>query len=335
MSSNKTELTKNVSFFIGFDVAKAKLDWCLINQQGLEQTYGVVLNDQVAVAELLLTITGNYPGELIHAVVEATGCYHYPLLDASLAVNVPCLTYNPIITKEQTKKTVRGKKTDRTDAFLIARVGWSGGGRIHVPEPHMATKHYVRSSQKLSILSSSFRQYKQHFTELLDSQLTPEALEVLEGIQVAIKEARAQLHKDMLASVQGKTFTLLQTIPGVGPYVASSLIGEIQDMSRFESSKAVIAYAGLDPRVKDSGKIKNNTGRMTKRGSSHLRHSLFLAANVARRHDPQFKALYDRKRAQGKSHTVATCAVARKLLKVMRRVWLSGQDYQVPEDLQT
>ena len=58
-----------------------------------------------------------------------------------------------------------------------------------------------------------------------------------------------------------------------------------------------------------------------------MRHSMFIAANIAKRHDTYFKALYDKKRAEGKPYTVANCAVARKLLLVTRAVWMSGDAY--------
>jgi transposase len=331
MSSNTTTTAHTADYFLGFDVAKAKLDWSLIDQRGVEQTYGQVANNEAIIAELLLTIVSNYPGEIIHVVVESTSTYHYPLLSASQAVSIPCLVYNAILTKQQMKATVRGKKTDRSDAFLVARVGWSGGGRLHVPEPYTLTKHYARGAQKLSILSSSFRQYKEHFTELLDGKVTPEFVELLQGVQRAITEARAQLYKDLAGSANGETPRLLQTIPGIGPYVAASIIGEIQTMERFTSDKALTAYAGLDPKIKQSGKALNVTGSMTKRGSTYLRRSLFIAANVSRQFDPQFKALYDKKRAEGKSYKQAQCAVARKLLRVVRSVWLTGKDYAVPK----
>jgi transposase len=133
-------------------------------------------------------------------------------------------------------------------------------------------------------------------------------------------------------SAKGEVFTRLQTIPGIGPYIASSLIGEIQDITRFQTVKALTAYAGLDPKIRQSGHSLNSTGRLTKRGSSYLRRSAFLAANVARRYDPQFQALYDKKRAEGKTYKEANCAVARKLLKVIRSVWLNGRNYEVPEN---
>jgi transposase len=151
------------------------------------------------------------------------------------------------------------------------------------------------------------------------------------NIAEAIEAARKQLYQDMAVSADGEVFRLLQTIKGIGPYVAASLIGEIQDIRRFTSAKALTAYTGLDPKIRQSGKALNSTGRLTKRGSAHLRRSLFIAASVARRYDPQFKALYDKKRAEGKSYKVATCIVARKLLMVVRSVWLSGMNYYVPE----
>lgn len=331
MSSEPSASTGAAQYYLGFDTAKAKLDWSLIDQRGIEQTYGQVANNEAAIAELLLTIAGNYPDELMCAVVESTSTYHYPLLEASNAVTVPCLVYNAILTKQQMKGTVRGKKTDRSDAFLVARVGWSGGGRLYTPEPYRATKHYARGAQKLSVLSSSFRQYQEHFTELLDGQLTHEARELLAGIQQAITDTRAQIYKDLSTSANGETFRLLQTIPGIGPYVAASLMGEIQVMERFSTDKALIAYAGLDPKIRQSGKALHVTGRLTKRGSTYLRRSLFIAANVSRQFDPQFKALYDKKRAEGKTYKQAQCAVARKLLRVTRSVWLSGEDYHIPE----
>lgn len=322
----------DADYYLGCDVAKAKLDLSLINSQGQELWNDVIPNEPLALISLLLTLEGNYPEATVQCVVEATGTYHYALLEAGTASSLSCRVYNPIITKSGIKASVRGKKTDRTDALVIARMGLRGEGRLHIPEPYMTTKHYARGCQKLSILTSSFKQYQQHFTELLDGQLTPKAKELLVGIQQAIKEARAQIYQDLAESARGIIFTRLQTIKGVGPFVAASLMGEIQNMERFDSVKALTAYSGFDPKIRQSGKSLNSTGRLTKRGSSYLRRSLFIAANSARRYDPQFKALYDKKRGEGKSYKEANCVVARKLLKVIRAVWLSGQDYTVPEE---
>ena len=316
-----------MNFFLGFDVAKDKLDYSLINEQGIELCSGKVANDEAAIATLLLTISGHYQDADITSVVEATGCYHHPLVEACQAVNLPVRIFNPILTRQQIKSSVRAKKTDKTDALMIARLGLRGEGRLWLPEPYRATKHYARSCQKLSIYGSSFKLYNNHITSLLKDDLSSEVVELMNGVQEAIAAARRQLYRDLATSAKGDTFNLLQTIPGVGPYVAASLIGEIQNIKRFSRAKALIAFAGLDPRIKQSGKTLNTTGKLTKRGSSYLRHSIFIAANVAKRCDPVFKATYDKKRAEGKRYTVANCIVSRKLLKTVRAVWISGKPY--------
>lgn len=316
-------------YFLGCDVSKAKVDVSLVDDVGVEQLADIVPNTTADIATFLLALAGQYPTDELTCVVESTGCYHHPVAEAAMALDVPCLILNPIITKQQIKATIRGKKTDRTDATMIARLGLRGEGRFHTPEPYISTKYYARSAQKLSVLASSFKLHSQHTTALLGDELSGQSKELMLNITEAIEMARKQLYKDMAASCQGEVSRRLQTIPGIGPFVSASLIGEIQDMQRFGTAKALTAYAGLDPRVRQSGHTLNNTGRLTKRGSGQLRRSVFIAASVSRRYDPNMKAFYDKKRSEGKSYTEATCAVARKLLMVVRAVWLSGNNYDL------
>lgn len=330
MSKNMNNET-GADYYLGVDVAKAKLDVSLLeSRSGRELLHKTITNSTAAIGLLLEDCLAEHSGSL-QCVVEATSTYHFDLLYAAEELGVPVRVYNPIITKSGIKTTVRGKKTDRTDALLIARMGQRGEGRIHVPEDYKTTKYYARGCQKLSVMDSSFARYETHFTHLLAGEVTPEFTALLSGVKQAITAARAQLHKDLADSAEGKTFRLLQTIPGIGPYIAASIIGEIQDMKRFDSTKALIAYAGLDPRIRQSGKALNSTGRLTKRGSSYLRRSLFIAANVARMHDPQLQSFYEKKRNEGKTHKEATCAVARKLVRIIWSVWKNSKDYTVPE----
>lgn len=320
-------------YWLGFDTAKLKLDYSLIDTQGHEQSYGTVANNERALMQLLLTITGHYSDVTITCVVESTSIYHYALVAACHALAIPCIVYNAILTRQQINSSVRGKKTDRSDATLIARVGWSGGGRLHVPEPYLATKHYGRAIRKLSNFNTSFKQYRAHLSSLVEFTADEPVQQALDDIARSITAAKQRLAVALAASAQSETFRLLQTIPGIGPYVAASLIGEIQDITRFPSARQLVAYAGLDAKIKQSGTALNNTGRLTKRGSSYLRHSLFIGANIARQYDVQFRATYDRKRTEGRSHKEATIVVARQLLKVVRSVWLNGKPYALPQDV--
>ncbi len=316
-------------YFLGCDVCKSKVDVALVSEQGAGSLLwsDKIPNDVSSLATYLLTVGGNYANDEFTCVVEDTACYHHPLLEACELTNIPCRVYNPILTKQGIKGSVRGKKTDKTDAILIARLGLRGEGRLHTPEPYRTTRYAARAQQRLGDLSGSVKRYQQHIESVLEDELTVEAKELLTAIQEQFTAARKQFITDTAATAPPDLMKRLQTIPGVGPYIAASIIGEIQDMSRFSTAKQLIAFAGLDPKIRQSGHSLNSTGRLTKRGSSYLRRSLFISASIARRYDPYFNALYEKKRSEGKTYKVAVCVVARKMTAIVRAVWLSETDY--------
>jgi transposase len=316
-------------YVLGSDVSKRKVDVSFVNEQGVEQWADNIPNGVAELATYLLTLAGTYPDDEVQCVVEATSCYHHPVLEACQIAGLPCRVYNPLLTRQQIRATVRGKKTDRTDALMVARLGLRGEGRIHTPEPYLATKYYARSQQRFTEFSTNLKRYGTHLNAVLEVDV---AHDMLTGIQAQLSAVRRQCIQDAATNAPPELLRRLQTVPGVGPYIAASLIGEVQDMRRFTTAKAFVAYAGLDPKIKQSGHTLNYTGSLTKRGSAYLRRSLFLAACSARQCDPYFRALYDKKRAEGKSYTVAVVVVARKLATVIRAVWLSGTSYAVNFD---
>jgi transposase len=108
-------------------------------------------------------------------------------------------------------------------------------------------------------------------------------------------------------------FEILNSIPGLSDVLSASIISEIYDISRFKTEKNLVAYAGLDASVHNSGQFSGTKSRISKRGSAYLRRALWLAANTARIHSLVFKNFYQKKLAQGKHKQVALGAVARKL----------------------
>lgn len=128
---------------------------------------------------------------------------------------------------------------------------------------------------------------------------------------------------DQLA-VQLEEYELLQTIPGVGEKIAATIISEIGEIDRFSHPKKLVAFAGLDPSVFESGRFK---GTITKRGSARLRHMLFTAVRCSIRdsrkkktteetiaRNMRLRSFYDLKREEGKPYKVAIIACANKLL---------------------
>lgn len=92
----------------------------------------------------------------------------------------------------------------------------------------------------------------------------------------------------------------------------------------------LVAYAGIDASVSQSGQYEASRTTMSKRGSSHLRRALFQAAISGYRSDPVLKAFYEKKRAQGKHYYVCIGAVARKLCYIIYTILKSNKPYQVP-----
>ena len=120
----------------------------------------------------------------------------------------------------------------------------------------------------------------------------------------------------------------LHTIPGIGMIAAAAILAEIGDINRFKSSSALVAFAGIDPTVRQSGEFSSTHNHMSKRGSPYLRHAIFLAATTCSFHNSPLNAYYKKKREQGKHHLTATSAVARKLTTVIYAVLRDSKPYE-------
>ena len=119
----------------------------------------------------------------------------------------------------------------------------------------------------------------------------------------------------------------LHTIPGIGMIGAATILAEIGDISRFKNSSSLIAFAGIDPTVRQS-EFNSTHNHMSKRGSPYLRHAIFLAATTCSFHNSPLNAYYKKKRDQGKHHLTATGAVARKLTTVIYAVLRDSKPYE-------
>lgn len=119
----------------------------------------------------------------------------------------------------------------------------------------------------------------------------------------------------------------LTTIPGIGFVTAAIILSEIGDIKRFKNSSSLVAYAGIDPTVKQSGQFVSNNNKMSKRGSPYLRRALFLAASTCVLHDSPLNKYYNKKRNEGKHHLVAVGATANKLTRIVFAVMRDKRDY--------
>lgn len=136
--------------------------------------------------------------------------------------------------------------------------------------------------------------------------------------------------KDM---VRGERFFgQLTSIPGIGEILAVRLIAEMGNLHRFSSSKKLVAYAGIDPIVYQSGKKDGEHLPVTKKGNKNLRTLLYLAvrANIRSRKPNSILDFYNKKRQQATplAYRAAVIACANKLLRIMYSMYRSGEDFK-------
>lgn len=110
--------------------------------------------------------------------------------------------------------------------------------------------------------------------------------------------------------------THLMSIPGVGPVSAATIISEFGDIENFESPAKMLAFAGLEPGIYQSGTMLRN-GKMVKHGSGYLRYTIIQLTNSLTMHNSVFYDYYSKKKAEGKHHRVAQSHLAKKLVRLI------------------
>lgn len=307
-------------FTLGFDVAKDHHDVALTNKSGQLKQRWYIPNSMPDVTQLLSEVQKRHTRLAIGC--EATGSYHLTVVRSALQLGIRCYVLNPLTTKQYTKSTVRGRKTDLDDALSIARLVGRGEGNVASKDTLSVARSYVRLATKAK--------HHIHALRLENTYLQELGVMTDPGYQVVVDQLELlvlSLRELALQDVNQKDVQLLTSLVGIGPTLATSLAAEIGDIHRFSKPKQLVAYAGLDPRVRQSGTVLNRNTKLTKRGSAELRNSLFLAANIARQHDPELKAYYQKKRNEGRTYTEATVATARKVSNRIFAVLSRGTPY--------
>jgi transposase len=120
---------------------------------------------------------------------------------------------------------------------------------------------------------------------------------------------------------------ILSSLPGMGALLGAEFLVAVGDISGFESAERLAAYAGLVPAANDSGKRVGNSKRM-RGGNKTLKRVFYQAAFASLRSSPESRAFYDRKRAEGKRHTQALIALARRRVNVLWAMLRDGTTFE-------
>lgn len=160
-----------------------------------------------------------------------------------------------------------------------------------------------------------------------------------EGAQIVMRETlghiRALLrsrkdYKKMMIDIASEhsSFERLKTLMGIGEETAALIIGEVYDITLSKNADQFASYCGLTPRNKKSGSSVDTHGKISKKGSSILRHAIYMAAEYARRHNPYLEKLFIRvKNGNKKRHKLAVIAVANKMARYVYAVLKHDSDF--------
>lgn len=135
--------------------------------------------------------------------------------------------------------------------------------------------------------------------------------------RIELLNTQIEMYDDEIRRLMDQLDSPILSVPGIGYTLGAMILSEIGDIKRFSSPAKLLAFAGLEPSVYQSGKFNPASGKMVKRGSPFLRWALLQVATYAPAFSITFAAYYDKKRLEGKSPSVAHSHVAKKLVRVI------------------
>lgn len=320
-------------FYLGMDVAKAKLDCCLLLDEAAGRRKSkAVSNSRSGIADLLVWVAKQQvsPNEL-HVVMEGTGVYHeqaaLALADAGVTVSI----VNPAQVKDFGRGLAVRTKTDGVDSFVLARYGSLVKPQAWTPPAPEARMLQALLARRDAIAQDLQRERNRQ--EKADATDTPDTIRqsLTESIEFLTRQL-AQLQKDIDQHIDRhpglkSDLSLLQSIPAVGPQVGSNMLSVIHG-HRFNSAEQLAAYLGLVPIERQSGSSVLGRARLSKAGPARIRAVLYMAAIVATRCNPHVRAVYERLIARGKSKMSALGAAMRKLVHLCFGVIKTQRPYE-------
>jgi transposase len=298
--------------FAGVDVAK---DALVIAIEGTSTPAGVrtIQNNARQIQAWLRTLPAGCA-----VAAEATGGYQDLLVKLAHAQGRAVYVLNPMDVHHYAKACAMRGKTDRVDAQVIARYAHKEHERLRPWQPPSPRAVRVKALLRERELISS----------LLDT--LGQGLKVRGQAAIRdLKKARQQIDTELVQIMRSEPhlragYERLQTIAGVGPLNGAAL-ADLFTERHFANADAAVAFTGLDPRPRDSGKSLGRR-RLSKRGSPLLRRLLYLAAMAARK-TKDFAPLYEKLRQRGLQSTETLVILARKILRIAFSIWNSGQNF--------
>ena len=300
-------MNKNKQFF-GIDISKDVFD-----VMDFKENHHQFKNDVTGFKEFGRILTENS-----HCVMEVTGCYYQELATWLHSKSVDVSVVNPLSIKRFIQMRLKTSKTDKMDAQMIRLYGESEHPELWEPP----SKWIIEATELHRLIEMLVKQRtalknKLHGLKAKGIVKSP----VVTSIRRQIRNLGSEIEKlelkleSVIKNYQPDLLARLCSIPGIGKRTAIFLIVLTNGFDKFETSRQLISYFGLDPIIHESGSSVRGRSRISKTGNNHIRNLLFMCSFTACEHNKSCREIYQRITAKGKSKKLALIAAANKLLK--------------------
>jgi len=299
-----------LAIFVGIDVSKDRLD---VHLRPSGEAF-VVSRDAKGLDDLTGRLTA-LPVALV--VIEATGGFEATVAAAIAGADLPLCVVNPRQIRDFARAMGRLAKTDTLDAEVIALFAERVRPEARpLPEPEISrfAELVARRRQIIEMIGMEANRRRtaahKRIAKKLDRHiafLEKELAETDRDIGNGIKRSPAWREKE----------ALLKSVPGIGDVTARTLLAEVPELGTI-GRHPLAALVGVAPINRDSGLMRGH--RTIAGGRASVRNVLYMAALVTIRHNPIFKAFYNRLIDRGRPKKVAIVAVIRKLLTVLNAI---------------
>jgi transposase len=296
---------------VGIDVSKVTLDVAILPTE----EHFVVANDEGGIDELLGKLAEQLASVLV--VLEASGGFERPAVAALAASGVALFVLNPRQARDFAKATGKLAKTDRVDAFVLARFA-----EAIRPTPRAIPDEQAREFQEIL---ARRRQIVRMMTAEKNRLGASASKAVRGGIKAHVEWLEKELSRtdrDLEEIIEGSPTlkgneALLRSVPGVGPVLCRTLLAELPELGSL-SPRELSALVGVAPLNLGSGTLRGR--RTVWGGRAKVREVLYMGALIASRFNPSIKEFYERLVKVGKPKKVALVACMRKLLVILNAV---------------
>lgn len=314
--------------FVGIDVGHKELV-AVVRVKGKNQKPKRFGNDSEGHVRLVEWLRKK--GAPLQICMEATGIYHFDAAVAlSQAEGLELMVINPKAARRFGEALMTRTKTDPVDAGVLAEFAermdfepWQ------CPGDHMLKLRAF--SRRIGALTKLKTQTKNQLHAARGCAFTPES--IVEQMRAMLTELQTQigaLQAEARTLIDGdpqlaERFGLIHSVRGIGELSAIQLMGELLVLPEDMSARQWVAFAGLDPRLTQSGTSVAKKPRISKAGNRYLRLALYMPALVAVNHEPHVRAYYQHLiQDQGLKKLQALCAVMRKLLHALHGMLRTG-----------